>query len=356
MEKDVAGIDLGYGAIKAVSGREAFSFPSTMALDYVENPTFFPKIQSNGFSPDKKFYLVFKGRKIAFGFGAVGNRDYRRISRGEAEDFDEKFLIYSLGILSDTEREKTFDVAIPFHYLVSKEKIKAVKDSLSHREFSFSIINQKEHMEIPKKIYVENVYPTRQALSVLWDELLENVSSGITSGKVTELLENTFIVVDIGTGTTELVVVSKNRILEQHCKSLKLGIYDIVYSLKQYFSRKYGYSGVSSVLIEDEIIRSGKTLLGGGKIDITDIIEREKEKLWDTIEAELASLLGTLQDTGLFSVRNIVFTGGGSLFLDDKIRTFSGKSNAVVRVAKRRLFSNAYGARKMALALERAVL
>ena len=344
------GIDLGYGNVKADSGERKLIFPSLVAPNYKENPVLLPNISGNGIQPDQRFALRVGEETFAVGAEALSSQSYRKISRGAVDDFDIHLFLFPLAVLSLAYNEVAFSVGIPFHFLKAKDEIEKIIAKLEGRLFEVTLIDLVSQTKIDKKILVERVFPIRQGLATLWDRFVHRIEQGRFIGNFKELLEGTMLVVDIGTGTTELVVVSKNRVLQKHSRSIKAGIYDVVDGLSDYLSKNYGYSGVSSVLIEQEIIKKGERVFKNGKIDLTDVVEKLKSQLWQRIEAEIATLLGLVEETKIFAKKRVLFTGGGSLFLQKEIQKFAATSSDIdVLYSENLLFSNASGARKFAI-------
>lgn len=342
------GIDLGYGAVKGVGEGRSVHFPSLVKEKTSETTFFLREATVGEADADLAYSMLLDGKIYQFGRAAVSSKETRRISRGELLDFDEKLLVFALANLIPYSQPQKVVVGIPFHYLVPREKARQIAQSLKGKRWEVWLLNEATGEKIPRVIEIAEAVETRQGLAALWDEFIHEISPLGVKGDFYALSKQTTVVVDIGTGTTELVVVSKNRVLHDHCRSIRAGVYDVVYSLRTWLLKE-GYGEVSPYAIEEEVIKKGARLLGSGEISVAEKVEEAKNALWQKIEAELFSLIGELDDDGLFTHRRVLFTGGGSYFLDGNIKRFAEQFKGEVRPAVRRLFANAHGARKAAL-------
>ena len=118
------------------------------------------------------------------------------------------------------------------------------------------------------------------------------------------------LVLDIGAGTTDIMVIDKTTVIDNSKDSLSLGGNQVTQKIKAELRRKRDLALPDGDILEGVI--SGKVMDGFTTVDITDIVQSKKSEV---AEEEVQKLREYFETTGILprTIAGVLTCGGGSL-------------------------------------------
>lgn len=158
---------------------------------------------------------------------------------------------------------------------------------------------------------VDNVYCVPQAIGSLFALVLDRrgrlVDGDLAGGRVG--------LVDVGTLTTNYVLVDRLRYVEVGSDSITTGTSEMFQKVGKDLKREYGLDWALQLGKVDRAVRERVVEVYGDRVNIAPIVEPHLEALADTIVSKARSLWGAGVD-----LKAVVLTGGGSLELAPYVR------------------------------------
>lgn len=114
------------------------------------------------------------------------------------------------------------------------------------------------------------------------------------------------IVVDIGTGTVDILPIENKIPVVSKCESLELGVFVLIERIKKAFRQKYGFS-----IEEDEVQRVLQKTLSNLPEEYKSFITREIKRYIEELQEEL------LQRKIDIRYQKVLFCGGGAFILKE---------------------------------------
>ncbi len=181
----------------------------------------------------------------------------------------------------------------------------ALRDMLNGEH---TIIRQGKH----KRIFtVDNVYVVPQALGSLFAIVLDRRGKLVDS----DLAEGRVGIIDVGTLTTNYVLVDRLRYVDVLSDSITTGMAEMLQKVARDLKREYGLDWGLKLGKVDKAVRQRSVEIKGDPVNISNSIAPHMESLADTIISKARSLWGEGLD-----LRAVVLTGGGSLELAPYVR------------------------------------
>ncbi|MDR0920484.1 MAG: ParM/StbA family protein [Oscillospiraceae bacterium] len=124
-----------------------------------------------------------------------------------------------------------------------------------------------------------------------------------------DTLKETVLVLDIGAGTTDMLIVKDNRVINNSLYSIKQGGNNIVQTLNSSFMRK-GVELLESDL--EKAVVTGFVKVGAGVEDVSDTICKAKRAVAGIISNKIKTFLET-SEYPLNSINKLLVCGGGAM-------------------------------------------
>jgi plasmid segregation protein ParM len=158
---------------------------------------------------------------------------------------------------------------------------------------------------------VTAVYPIPQAMGALFALVLDRrgvlVDSDLARGRVG--------LIDVGTLTTNYVLVDRLRYVEMESDSITTGMSEMLGKVAKDLKRLHGLDWGLQLGRVDRAVRARAVEVYGDPVDIAGVVDPHLEALGDTIVSKARSLWGAGVE-----LKAVVLTGGGSLELAPYVR------------------------------------
>jgi len=287
------GLDIGYNAVKAVSGKLQVTFPSVVGTAdtarFALNATKDVVIEHNGNS-----YLV--------GESAISQS--RMVQRREDRHWFEsdEYTILLLAALAalNVKGDVSIVTGLPVAFFVAdKEKLQAKIMG----EYTFT----RNGVKFSVNVTAVKVVP--QPFGTLLDIALDADGDVIDA----ETANGNIGIIDCGGKTTNLLSVKQLGDISKETKSADIGGWDIVRALSDYMDNEYPNRNFKDHELA-EIIRTGKFTYFGNKIDVRNKIS----EIIGPLANEIISKASQYWNGGA-AMDKIIVTGGGAHLLGKAI-------------------------------------
>ena len=317
-----AGIDLGYSAVKTVSGDRRFQFPSVVG------------------TPDKaRFALCLQNGNIVLsvpgdgdclvGDGAVEQSRFigRREDRNwiASDEYHRLLLAAFTELTKATSVELTIVTGLPIAFYSDK-------DALKDRILGEHLVTRKGRGAQRFKVTDARVIPQPfgALLSMALDDKGRVRDSDLATGSVG--------IVDVGGKTTNLLSAHRLAEVGRETTSVNVGAWDMVRAIRQYLAENCPNLELRDHQIIDAIV-ARKTKYYGDLVDIGSAVDAALEPMADQVIAQATQLWN-----GGASLDAILVAGGGALLLGSAIKAHFRHA----RVVEDPVFANAIGYWKFA--------
>ena len=174
-----------------------------------------------------------------------------------------------------------------------------------------------------------------EANAAYFDVLLDDFGEITEIGESYELFEYGAAVIDIGGRTTDCVVINPGggSLNSDRSGTLNLGILDLMEELRNDLKATHNWSFISEASLNKALL-TGIYGAGVNKVDISELVQAHKDRLFKRLESFLDSTIGDASD-----VPAIILVGGGSYILGDIIK--NKYKNLII--PEEQEFSNARG-------------
>jgi len=300
---EVLAIDIGYGYTKAMTARTQTLIPSMVG------PAEAIRFESDVIAENGKgIALEVNGRAFFVGEQA----EVQSASASQTLDvtrtgsIEQKALFYA--VASELVKTTTTAVAV-FTGL-------PVLDYDARHEADLQAMFQGEHSikrtgKRTRRFVVEGVYVVPQAMGSLYALVLDKrgqlVDGDLAGGRVG--------IVDIGTLTTNFVLVDRLRYVETGSDSITTGMAEMLQKVAKDLKREHDLDWGLQLSRVDRAVRERAVEVYGGRVNIAGLVDAHLDALADTIVSRARTLWGTAAD-----LKAIVLTGGGSLELASHVR------------------------------------
>jgi len=317
-----AGIDLGYSAVKAVSGERRFQFPSVVGTP---DKGRFAIWQQNG-----NIVLDVPGEgECLIGEGAI--EQSRFIGRREDRNWINSDEYYRLMLAAFTELtagtvvDLTVVTGLPIAFYSDKEDLKKrllgehQATRKGRRAQRFRVANARV---IPQ--------PFGALLSIALDDRGRMVDTALATGSVG--------IVDVGGKTTNLLSAHRLAEVGRETTSVNVGAWDMVRAIRQYLMENCPNLELRDHQIIDAII-ARQVKYFGEPVDLGPAVDAALEPMADQVIAQATQLWN-----GGASLDAVLVVGGGALLLGSAIQAHFRHA----RVVEDPVFANAIGYWKFA--------
>lgn len=290
------GLDVGYSAVKAVSGERRVTFPSVVGT---------PDKARFSLSADSAIVLVYPDN-VQVGEGAVTQS--RFLQRREDRHWVESAEWYDLALAALTELTPARSVEVrivtglPVAFYADRQVVRdrLLGEHKAQREGrpaqTFKVVDCRV---IPQ--------PFGTLLAACLDDRGRIVDKALATGAVG--------VIDIGGKTTNLLSVNRLSEISRETASVDVGAWDVVRAIREYLAEHY--PGLEELRPHQvaEVVKSRQVRYYGETVDLGGIIEDILEPLAEQIVAEASQLWN-----GGATLDRILLTGGGALLLGTHVR------------------------------------
>lgn len=300
---EVLAVDIGYGYTKAMTAHSRTLIPSLVgpaeAIRFESDI-----IEANG----KGIALEVDGR----GFFVGEQAELQSASASQTLDatrtgsIEQKALFYAAA--SELIKTTTEEVAVVTGLPVgdyddrNKDALKALL--IGEHEV-------KRQGKWTRAFRVSNVYTVPQALGSLFALVLDRrgrlVDGDLAGGRVG--------VVDIGTLTTNYILVDRLRYVEVESDSITSGMAEMLQKVAKDLKREYSLDWGLQLGKVDQAVRARAVEVYGDRVNIAGLVDPHLENLADTIISKARTLWGSGVE-----LKGVVVTGGGSLELAPYVR------------------------------------
>jgi len=160
---------------------------------------------------------------------------------------------------------------------------------------------------------VGSVHVVPQGMGSLYNLVLDR------NGRIrdTDLAGGAVGIVDVGTLTTNFVLVNQLRFIERGSDSIPTGTGELLQKVAKDLKLQYGLDWTGQLARVDQAVRAGTVELYGQPVSIEDLVKPHLAELSDTILSKARSLPGWGSGAEL---RAVVVSGGGGVMLEPYIR------------------------------------
>lgn len=316
------GLDIGYSAVKAVSGERRVSFPSLVGTPDLSRFAF----SENG--QERDIVLELGGGPVLVGAGAVEQSRFvsRREDRAwiESDEYRALFLA-ALGELSPATAVGLVVVTgLPVAFYDDRDRLALVLNG-EHKAARPDRRSQSFH--------VADCRVVPQPFGALLAAALDD------RGRIVEHdLAGRVGVIDVGGKTTNILSVSRMRELSRETTSLSLGGWDAVRALRDFLSAHYPGLEVRDHQLAEAIV-ARRINYYGQPVDLGPAVEAALAPMAEQIIAGATQLWN-----GGATLDAILIAGGGALLFGERIKRHF--RHAIV--APDPVFANAVGYWKLA--------
>ena len=289
------GLDIGYSAVKAVSGGRRVTFPSVVGT---------PDKARFSLSGNTSIILV-EPDHVQVGDGAIAQSRFlhRREDRRwvESDEWYALFLSALTELTSATRAELRIVTGLPVSFYADRQTVRdrllgnhrAQRESRSAQSFQVS-----ECKVIPQ--------PFGALLAVCLNDKGRITDAGLASGAVG--------VVDVGGKTTNLLSVNRLSEIGRETASVSVGAWDAVRGLRGWLNDNCPDLELRDHQVTDAIIARLVNYYGE-PVDLANAVDDILEPLADQVIAEMTQLWN-----GAAGLDAILVSGGGALLLGPYIR------------------------------------
>lgn len=311
------GIDIGYSAVKAVSGDRRVTFPSIVGS---------PDVSRFGLDGETRdIVLESSTGPLLVGGGAVEQSRFvaRREDRAwiESAEYHALFLAALSELSPATSAGVTLVTGLPVAFYDDRARLAAVLNG-EHR-----VARQGRRAQMFHVVECRVVpQPFGALLSLALDDHGRAVDQAL-AGRVG--------VIDVGGKTTNLLSVSRLRELSRETVSVNLGGWDVVRATREYLAAECPGLDLRDHHLAEAIVARQVTYYGE-PVDLSAVVEPVLEALSRQVIAQASQLWN-----GGANLDAVLIAGGGALLLGERIKRHPNFRHA--RLVEDPVFANAVG-------------
>lgn len=201
-----------------------------------------------------------------------------------------------------------FDVVValpPIEHKVKADKLKALIRSIKSVEVLAPIYMKKD-------VDVADIYVLSEGAAAFTAVMYDETEDGeVVESEVNEaFFDGDVLVIDIGAGTSDMVLFRDADVIIDSKDSFKKGGNAVLSACRQFINEKYDYSPTDQAM--EKVLAEGVLVKGNDIIDVTDLLDRAKSGF----SAELYNfLINYVQSHSieLQELKGLLVIGGGSL-------------------------------------------
>ena len=289
----IIGLDIGYNAVKAVTGKLQATFPSVVGTP--DTARF-----SIGASND----VLIEYNKSAYLVGESAVTQSRMTERREDRHWyqSDEYIILLLAALSslNANDDVTVMTGLPVAFFT------ADKDALKEKlQGEYDFLRNGKHFSVNVSKVGIMPQPFGTLLDVALDDDGEVQDGDVANGKIG--------VIDCGGKTTNMLSAARLGEIAKETASVNIGGWDVIRSLREHIESEYPNRDFQDHELA-EVVRSGKFTYFGEKVDVKKHIETITADLARTVVSRASQLWN-----GGASLDKVVITGGGSHLLGKAI-------------------------------------
>lgn len=292
------GLDIGYSAVKVVSGDRRATFAS------VTGTPDRARFSLNGSGPD---LTLVEPVHVAIGDNAVVQSRFlnRREDRHwiDSDDYHHLFLAALTEATRATSVDITLVTGLPVAYYTDRDQLQNRLDGIHRAQ------RAKRHAQ---QFRVQNLRIIPQPFGSLLSIALDN------RGRVTDqdLAAGTIGVIDIGGKTTNILSVYRLAEVGRETASVSIGAWDITRSVRQYLAEHCPDLDLRDHQIQ-HAIRDRAITYYGEQLDISPVVAAATNHLADQVIAEASQLWN-----GAAGLNAILLTGGGAHLAGPRLKLY----------------------------------
>jgi len=358
MEKFSAGVDVGYGQVKAIVGdslnsRHKILFPSAIerrdmgevVLEELANEK---RKEENLTS---RYWLRIDNEDVRIGENATGYE--AGMDRSLLNRDPENYRILALGpvamYLADNDiSEAVISLGVGVPQKTPEDLIdRLVKRLIDVHDLAVGNYEKGKKVYRNVKLVVSKTIVREQGLGAFISLALQYDDDGNILTVDNSVFDGYAMVVDFGTFTTNVVLFENGKFDRTRSDGkVEYGTIDMINELETILKTKYGIM-FSPHAINRELIIKGINVvdkMDGTSIDISEIKREAMEKLWNKIARYIDDSIGSAFMLASQSGKSlkVFFTGGGAKLFADKLKEKYSNSKYVV-FSRDPIFDNALG-------------
>jgi len=318
----IAGVDIGYGWTKAVSGDRRVSFPSVVGLSPGRIFQIDPARKPISIAIDGREYLC--GRDALKHCRTVMDVKHRDYVGSEAHRC---LLLHALSELFDEPAaECTIVTGLPMaHYRRFRENYGSYE-----RTHRFRL----DGVERALTLRIARVIP--QPVGTLFDLTLSPAGQMVEVGFARRRVG----VIDVGFWTTDVILLDELELEEPRCGGVEIGLSALLEDVRQRIEQAHGRT--LTLREAEEVLRTGRVRIYGEERNAEEEVRGATEDFASVLTDFVRNLWGSAED-----VDYIVLTGGGVLWVKEPLRSCFPQARSMAEP----VFANARGFFKYAVRL-----
>lgn len=309
------GLDIGYSAVKAVSGERRITFPSVVGT---------PDKARFSLSADQTVILTYPDH-VQVGEGAISQSRFlqRREDRHwiESAEWYALFLAALTELTTTTVAELRIVTGLPVAFYADRQ---TVRDRLLGEH---KVQREGRHAQTFRVTDCRVIpQPFGTLLAACLDDRGRIADTVLATGAVG--------VIDVGGKTTNLLSVNRLAEISRETASVDVGAWDAVRAVKDYLAERYpGLEDLRPHQVADAVAKR-QIRYYGKPVDLSRVVDDIVQPLADQVVAEASQLWN-----GGATLDAILVSGGGALLLGEYIRRHFRHA----RVVEEPVFANALG-------------
>lgn len=309
----VIGIDAGYGYIKAFDGKDQVIIPSIIA------PARDIKFLSRMRKQDELSNLKVKVGDDWYFVGTLakeqGKDPIQVLDRNKVFHIATKVsMLVGLGYLAKNNSNVKVVTGLPVSHFNPKER-EALELSIKGKqriEFDYSLIGGKVEVV---EFNVTEVKILPQPIGSLFNMIMDD--KGNVMDDMVDMASGTVAVLDIGFGTTDLLVMKELDFVDKSSRSINIGVKDIMDDIRE---QLVVASSEEVPLYEIEATRETKSIFLKGKTyDLSSFYQRSCNSIFTKIKTICDAIWDREQTIGTY-----IITGGGVHLVGNLFKSIYG--------------------------------
>lgn len=328
----IAGIDIGYRAIKIVSNVSNHGTTNVIKQHLIQSVIGSPDVSTFSISNQKATTVTVDGKQWLI--GQYADEQSRFSSRGQetrdwihSEIYD-VLIKTAIGWISTQTKDNKITIVTGLPVAYHSQDRDILKEQ-------FMKVHTGKYCGNPFEINVLDCRVIPQPYGTLFSEVYDDI--GIPINEKAYLLNNKVAILDIGSHTTNMQMVLRGDSLSKNSTSIAIGGWKLVQSVRERLIQLMPDLNPTDHQIAEALSGTISLQYYGEEIDIHSIAKPFAEQIAETITAAIGNTWGSAAD-----VIEILVTGGGAYIIGDYINYPQAK------IVNDPIFANAQGYYKFA--------
>lgn len=200
---------------------------------------------------------------------------------------------------------------------------KSRSDDLKNLVRGITEVTSLAPVEFTKAINVDRIYVVSEGAAAFTAAMYEEDDGEIVESEVNEdYLKGYVLVLDIGAGTTDIILFKDADVIIESKESISMGGNMVVSKCKQLIKENYEYSPDDETMLK--VLETGILEKGSSEIDVTDYLNAAKSYFGTQIYNKLIEYVDS-HPIELREIKGLLVVGGGALptVRDDKVVSVS---------------------------------